>query len=65
MGRKILSDEECRALVNAALLHLAKENGGQLVIHTSKLLDVAQGSTLGLNLSDDDQWLTIKPVESQ
>jgi len=59
--RRQWSEEECRVMVNAALLKLIDDAGGVITVSTSELLRVAQNGkgTLAMSMSDDDKILTL------
>jgi hypothetical protein len=59
-SKRLWTEEECRAMLNAALLYLAHKNGGRLDISTVELFKACeQMGTVAMALSDDDKVLTI------
>lgn len=59
LSKRSWSEEECRVMVNAALLKLVDDAGGVITISTADLFKLRQKGTLALSLSDDDKILTI------
>jgi hypothetical protein len=65
--KRLWTEEECRTMLNAALLYLAEKNGGRLDIPTDEMLKVcgAIGSKgVAMALSDDDKVLTITAMSA-
>jgi hypothetical protein len=65
--KRLWTEEECRNMLNAALLYLAEKNGGRIDIPTDEMLKVcgAIGSKgVAMSLSDDDKVLTIIPMSA-
>jgi hypothetical protein len=58
------SEEECRVMVNAALLKLIDDAGGVITISTADLVKVAQKGTLALAMSDDDKIFTLTRLKA-
>lgn len=59
-SKRMWTEDEARNMVNAALLHLAAEAGGRLVIATSAMMEnVLNMGALSMALSDDDSTLLI------
>lgn len=61
MSKRLWGDDECRIMVNAALLKLIDDAGGIITISVDDLLRVAQNGrgTLAMSVSDDDKILTL------
>jgi Cu/Ag efflux protein CusF len=59
------SEEECRVMVNAALLKLIDDAGGVITLSTHDLLTVAMNGkgTLAMSVSDDDKILTLTRIK--
>lgn len=66
-SRRLWSEEECRVMVNAALMKLIDDAGGTITILTSDLFRVAQNGkgTLAMSMSDDDKVLTLTRLKEQ
>jgi len=63
-SRRLWTEEECRAMVNAAMLKLIDDAGGVISISTIDLFSVAEtGMTLAMSLSDDDKILTLTRLQ--
>jgi len=62
-SRRLWSEEECRVMVNAALLKLIDDAGGRITISVSDIFRCAQKGTLAMSLSDDDKVLTLTRVK--
>jgi hypothetical protein len=62
-SRRLWSEEECRVMVNAALLKLIDDAGGVLIIRISDLFDVAAKGALAMSVSDDDKMLTLTRIK--
>lgn len=66
-SKRNLSEEECRSLLNAAMLVLVKRAGGRLEFNAAEMLALAneQGEHAGvaLALSDDDNTLIVCSAE--
>lgn len=60
-SRRQWSEEECRIMINAALLKLIDDAGGVITIGVDDLFKVAQNGkgTLAMSMSDDDKILTL------
>ena len=63
--KRLWSEEECRVMVNAALLKLIDDAGGVITISVSDLFRVAQNGkgTLAMSMSDDDKILTLTRIK--
>jgi hypothetical protein len=59
--RRLWSEDECRIMINAALIKLIEDAGGVITISTEDLFKAADNGngTLALSLSDDDKILTL------
>jgi hypothetical protein len=55
-------EEECRVMVNAALLKLIDDAGGILRISISDLFKAAEKGSLAMAVSDDDKMLTLTRI---
>lgn len=65
-SKRLWSEEECRNILNAALLHLADKAGGQLTIDTTEMLKSADKmGSVAMTLSDDDKTLMISGMRTQ
>lgn len=60
-SKRMWTEEQCRTMVNAALLYLADQAGGRLMIPVAEMLQVCERNNGGLSMgfSDDDQVLII------
>lgn len=61
-SKRLWTEEECRNMLNAALLCLAHKNGGRLDIDTAEMLEACNEMGPGgvvMVMSDDDKILTI------
>lgn len=67
-SKRNLGEDECRSLLNAAMLVLVKRAGGRLEFNTAEMLAVAnsQGTHAGvaLALSDDDSTMLVVSAEA-
>lgn len=59
--KRLWSEEECRIMINAALLKLIDDAGGTVIVSVSDLFKVVQNGkgTLAMSMSDDDKILTL------
>jgi len=57
------SEEECRVMINAALLKLIDDYGGTITIAVEDMFKVAKKGTLAMSLSDDDRIFTLTRVK--
>jgi len=67
-SKRMWTEEECRNMLNAALLYLAdRQPEGVLMIPTSEMLEVVQREDGGvaMALSDDDSMLMITSHKKQ
>ncbi len=66
LSRRIWGEEECRIMINAALLKLIDDAGGVITISVSDLFRVAQNGkgTLAMAMSDDDKVLTLTRIKA-
>lgn len=66
-SRRTWSEEECRTMLNAALLYLAHKEGGTLLIPVKEMLDLCTAAPGGvaMAISDDDSILTITRMKHQ
>jgi hypothetical protein len=62
-SRRLWSEEECRIMVNAALVKLINDAGGLLTIAVADMFACAKKGTLAMALSDDDKILTLTRVK--
>jgi hypothetical protein len=62
-SRRLWSEEECRIMINAALLKLIDDAGGIIRISISDLFDVAAKGALAMAVSDDDKVLTLSRIK--
>jgi hypothetical protein len=64
-SKRLWSEDECRIMVNAALLKLIDDAGGLITIATDELFRVAQNGkgTLAMSMSDDDKILTLTRIK--
>lgn len=61
--RKQMTEEECRAIANGALLALVARSGGLMHINVQEIFEAhAHLGTLALSLSNDDRTLTLTGV---
>ena len=60
-SRRTWGEEECRIIINAALLKLVDDAGGVITMSMSDVFRVAQNGkgTLAMAMSDDDKVLTL------
>ena len=63
-SRRNWSEEECRVMINAALLKLIDDAGGTISISTDDLFKIGRKGTLAMSLSDDDKIFTLTRVKS-
>lgn len=63
VSRRLWSEEECRVMINAALLKLIDDAGGILRINVSDLFTVAAKGSLAMAVSDDDKVLTLSRID--
>lgn len=64
-SKRLWSEDECRTMLNAALLYLAKQAGGRLVISTAEMLKACEEmGSVAMALSDDDSTLTITGMKT-
>jgi hypothetical protein len=63
-SKRLWGEEECRIMVNAALLKLIDDAGGIITISVDDLFKVAQNGqgTLAMSMSDDDRILTLTRI---
>lgn len=61
-SKRSWSEEECRIMINAALLKLIDDAGGSISISTDDLFKIANKGSLALSLSDNDKILTVTRV---
>lgn len=64
-SKRLWNEEECRAMLNAALLYLAMKAGGRIEIPTEELMAVCTSQKnpgVAMALSDDDKILMIAPM---
>jgi hypothetical protein len=59
------SEEECRLMINAALLKLIDDAGGQISISTADMLKTADKGSLAMAVSDDDRILTLTRMKEE
>lgn len=59
------SEEECRVMINAALLKLIDDAGGRITIAIADLYEVAAKGTLAMAVSDDDKILTLTRMREE
>lgn len=66
-SKRLWSEEECRIIINAALLKLVDDAGGTLMIQISDMFRVARNGkgTLAMSMSDDDKVLTLTRLLEQ
>lgn len=66
LSRRTWSEEECRIMVNAALLKLVDDAGGVITISMSDVFRVAENGkgTLAMAMSDDDKILTLTRIHA-
>jgi len=64
LSRRNWSEEECRVMVNAALLKLVDDAGGMIRIQTEELFEIAKKGSLAMALSDDDKVFTITRIRT-
>jgi hypothetical protein len=57
------SEEECRVMINAALLKLIDDAGGILRISVADLFKAAEKGALAMAVSDDDKVLTLSRIK--
>jgi len=62
-SRRLWSEEECRIMINAALLKLIDDAGGSISISVSDLFRVAPLGSLAMAVSDDDKILTLTRIK--
>jgi hypothetical protein len=60
-SKRTWGEEECRVMVNAALLKLVDDAGGTITMSVEDIFRVAQNGkgTLAMAMSDDDKILTL------
>lgn len=65
-SRRLWGEEECRIMVNAALLKLVDDAGGVITISMSDLFRVAENGkgTLAMAVSDDDKIFTLTRIKA-
>lgn len=64
-SKRLWNEEECRAMLNAALLYLAVKNGGRLDIPTDEMMAICTAQKhpgVAMMLSDDDKTLSVMPM---
>jgi hypothetical protein len=66
LSRRTWGEEECRIMVNAALLKLVDDAGGVITLSMSDVFRVAQNGkgTLAMAMSDDDEILTLTRIHA-
>ena len=58
-SKRLWSEEECRVMINAALLKLIDDAGGVITISVADIFKIVPNGTLAMALSDDDKILTL------
>lgn len=66
LSRRSWGEEECRIMVNAALLKLIDDAGGVITLTMSDVFRVAENGkgTLAMAMSDDDKILTLTRIRA-
>ena len=59
------SEDECRVMINAALLKLIDDAGGVISISIADLFKVAPMGTLAMSVDDDDTILTLTRLKKE
>lgn len=65
LSKRQWGEDECRIMINAALLKLIDDAGGVITISTEDLFRVANNGrgTLAMSMSDDDKILTLTRIK--
>ena len=65
LSKRQWDEEECRVMINAALLKLVDDAGGVITISIHDLFRVAPMGTLAMAVSDDDKILTLTRIKKE